>query len=217
MLTITPSAGYSGTFAVTASVSDGPDSATQSFQVTTQVVAPSAVLQLAGGQFAANVTDGSTQVVLTRAGNLSATVTVMVSSPGGSDVAAFQKTVTFGPNATSATVAVPIQNNGQPGEPNVSIPLSLSSPSVGATLGATVATTLVVHDNNARATEGHHGRSRRRLRPTTQWRPKFRRHVWQKGRHERTGQKPVQNRHSIGLGRGCGVREGPDPFGPNPA
>ena len=85
---------------------------------------------------------------MTRAGNLSATVTVVVSSPGGHDVAAFQQTVTFAPNTPSATITVPIQNNGQPGESDVSIPLSLSSPSAGAALGAATTATLVVHDNN---------------------------------------------------------------------
>ncbi|HKM56831.1 MAG TPA: hypothetical protein VJY33_25725, partial [Isosphaeraceae bacterium] len=120
-------------------------------QATTQVVsAPPqpAVLQFAGAQFTANVTDGSTQLDLTRAGNLSTTVTVVVSSPGGHDVAGFQQTITFGPNATSAAVPVSIQNDGRPGEPDVAIPLSLSSPGPGATLGATASATLVVRDNN---------------------------------------------------------------------
>jgi O-glycosyl hydrolase len=107
-----------------------------------------AVLQFTDAQFTANVTDGAKQVVLTRTGNFPATVTVVVSSPGGHDVAAFQQTVTFGPNTPSATVTVPIQNDGQPGEPDVAIPLSLSSPGPGSTLGAIATATLVVHDNN---------------------------------------------------------------------
>jgi len=108
-----------------------------------------AFLQFADGQFTANATDGSAQVAVTRAGDLSAAVTVVVSSPGGPDVAAFQETISFDPNATSATITVPIQNNGQPGKSDVVIPLALSSPSSGATLGATVSATLVIHDNNA--------------------------------------------------------------------
>jgi hypothetical protein len=111
-------------------------------------VAP-AFLQFSSPGFTANVTDGSTQVSLTRSGDLSAPVTIVVSTPGGPDVAAFQQTVTFAANAASATVTLPIQNDGKPGAADVAIPLSLSSPSPGATLGAATTATLVVHDNNA--------------------------------------------------------------------
>jgi hypothetical protein len=108
-----------------------------------------AVLQFASAQFTANITDGSTQVVLTRTGNLSAAVNLVVSSPGGPDVAAFQQTITFAANAATATVTLPIQNDGKPGAADVAIPLSLSSPGPGATLGAATTATLVVHDNNS--------------------------------------------------------------------
>jgi photosystem II stability/assembly factor-like uncharacterized protein len=111
-------------------------------------VAP-AVLQFSSTQFTANITDGSTQIVLTRTGNLSAAVTLVVSSPGGPDLAAFQQTITFAANAASATVTLPIQNDGKPGAADVAIPLSLSSPSPGATLGAATTATLVVHDTNS--------------------------------------------------------------------
>jgi subtilase family serine protease len=105
-------------------------------------------IQFSAPTYSADITSGSAQVVLTRAGNLSATVSVVVSSPGGPDVAPFQRTITFGPNVQSATVTIPIQNDGQPGESDVSIPLSLSSPGPGASLGTTTSATLVVHDNN---------------------------------------------------------------------
>ena len=71
-----------------------------------------------------------------------------MSSPGGHDVAAFQQTITFSPNTPSAVLTIPIQNDGQPGESDVAIPLSLLSPGPGATLGTTSSATLVVHDNN---------------------------------------------------------------------
>ena len=107
-----------------------------------------ATLAFSSSQFTANVTDGSALVTLTRAGNLAAAVTVVVSSPGGPDVSAFQQAVTFAANATSATVTIPIQNDGISGEADVSIPLSLLSPGAGATLGAATSATLVIHDNN---------------------------------------------------------------------
>ena len=85
---------------------------------------------------------------MTRSGNLTASVTVVVFSTGGSDVAPFQQLLSFGPNVLSATVAVPIVNDGQPGEPAANIPLTLSSPGAGAVLGAQRSSTLVVVDDN---------------------------------------------------------------------
>jgi photosystem II stability/assembly factor-like uncharacterized protein len=114
---------------------------------TTAAPAPASI-QFTGSLFTVNATAGTAQVVVTRTGNPSATVTVVVSSPGGQDVAPFQQTVTFAPNTSSATVTVPIQNDGRPGESDVSIPLSLSSPGPGAILGAGASASLVVHDNN---------------------------------------------------------------------
>jgi hypothetical protein len=134
-----------GGYTVTASVTAVATSA--SFSLTNTPAAPASI-QLANPTFTANVTDGSGQVVVTRTGNLSATLTVVLSSPGGHEVAAFQETLTFGPNVSNQTVTVPLQNDGKPGESDVSIPLSLSSPGTGATLGATTSATLGVHDNN---------------------------------------------------------------------
>jgi len=107
-----------------------------------------AVIQFASATFTANVLDGVVHVVLTRTQDLPASVSVVVSSPGGNDVAGFHDTITFAANATSATDPIPIQNDGQPGEGDVSIPISLSSPSAGATLGTAGSASLIVHDNN---------------------------------------------------------------------
>ena len=115
---------------------------------TTIVASLPAVLQFAAAQFAANVTGGVAQVVISRAGNLSASLSVTLSSPGGHDVTAFTKTVTIGPNVTSQIVTIPISNDGQPGESNTIIPLTLSSPGAGATLGAATTASLVIHDDN---------------------------------------------------------------------
>jgi uncharacterized repeat protein (TIGR01451 family) len=123
-----------------------------SAQATTQIVAaqsPPAVLQFSSMQFTANITDGSTQILVSRVGNDSAAVSVVVSSPGGPGVAAFQQTVFLGPNTPSAAVTIPILNDGQPGASDAVIPLALSSPGSGATLGAAVTANLVIHDNNA--------------------------------------------------------------------
>jgi hypothetical protein len=111
-------------------------------------VANAAVIQFSNGPFTANVTAGSGQVVVTRAGNLSASVTVVVSSSGGHEVAPFSQTITFGPNVPSLSVTIPIANDGQLGEGDVAIPLSLSSPGIGATLGATSSASLIISDNN---------------------------------------------------------------------
>jgi hypothetical protein len=110
--------------------------------------AANAVFQFSSGQFAANATDGTTSVQLTRSGNLSSPVTVVVSSPGRQEIAAFQQTISFGPNTTSATVPIPILNDGKAGEPDATITLSLSSPGPRATLGAIATASLVIHDNN---------------------------------------------------------------------
>jgi hypothetical protein len=107
-----------------------------------------AVVQFSGSQFTANVTAGSGQVVLTRVGNLSTTLSVVLSSPGGHEVAPFSETVYLGPNVSSKTVQITIVNDGQPGESNTVIPLSLSSPGPGAALGATASASLVIVDDN---------------------------------------------------------------------
>ncbi len=46
------------------------------------------------------------------------------------------------------TVAVPIENNGQPGEGDIVIPVSISAPSPGATLGSSSTADVVIQDNN---------------------------------------------------------------------
>ncbi len=106
-----------------------------------------ALIAFSTGQFAANVTDGSAQVEVTRAGNPAATDTVVLSSPGGQGVAPFMTTVTFGPATSVETVSIPIQNDGVPGLGDAIIPFSLSSASSGATLGSAAAS-LVIHDTN---------------------------------------------------------------------
>jgi hypothetical protein len=135
--------GTAGGYTVTASVAG----MSTSFSLT-NVPVPPATIALAAGQYSANATDGSAMIVLSRTGNLGATVTAVLSSPGGTDLPGFQQTVTFGPNTTSLPVAVRIQNDGKPLEPDAPIPLSLSSPGSGGALGAATSATLVIHDNN---------------------------------------------------------------------
>jgi hypothetical protein len=137
--------GIVSSYTVTATVAGVATQA--SFRLTNKA-AELARIALASDQFTANATDGSAAIVLTREGNPSATVTAVLTSGGGSDVAPFTQTVTFGPGTTSATVSVPLQNDGQPGESDVSVDLSLVSPSDGAALGETTSATLVVHDSN---------------------------------------------------------------------
>ncbi len=93
-----------------------------------------AVIEISSAEFTADVTTGSGQVVLIRDGSLGSTLSVTLSSPGGQEVAPFSEVVTFGPNDQSKTVSVTIANDGQPGESNTVIPLSLSSPGPGAVL-----------------------------------------------------------------------------------
>jgi hypothetical protein len=107
-----------------------------------------AVIQFASGRFTANVTDGTAHVVLSRAGNLTTTVSVVVSSSGGHDVSPFSETIAFGPNVLSQDVSIPVVNDGRPDEADLAIPVSLSAPSPSAAIGAASAATLVIHDNN---------------------------------------------------------------------
>ncbi len=115
---------------------------------TTTIVSLPAVLQFAAAQFTADVTGGAAQVAISRAGNLSASLTVNLSSPGGHDVTPFSETLTIGPNVTSQIVTIPISNDGLPGESDTIIPLTLSSPGAGSSLGAATTASLVIHDNN---------------------------------------------------------------------
>ena len=119
-------------------------------QAATQILAtsPQALLQFDSAQFAANVTAGSAKIQIDRSGNLGATVTVVVSSPGGPDVAEFSKTIFFGPNVSSQAVTIPIINDGRAGESDVDIQIGLSSAGTGAALGSIHSTVLVIHDDN---------------------------------------------------------------------
>jgi RHS repeat-associated protein len=118
-------------------------------QATTLVVASSpAVLQFASAVFTANESAGPGQIAISRSGDLSAALTVVLSSPGGRGVTAFTTTVTIGPNTTNQPVTIPIANDGRPAEGDATIPLSLSAPSSGASVGATNTASLVVHDDN---------------------------------------------------------------------
>ncbi len=95
-----------------------------------------------------NVTAGTATLSLTRAGNLSQSIGAVVSSPGNATFPPFHQTVSFPPTVTTATVSIPIPNDGHPGEPDVGIPFTLSAPSAGAAVGTTATAWLVVHDNN---------------------------------------------------------------------
>ena len=97
-------------------------------QATTRIVVLPAVLQFAAAQFAANVTGGVAQVVISLRATSAASLTVTLSSPGGHDVTPLSETVTISPNVTSQIVTNPISNDGQPGESNTIIALTLSSP-----------------------------------------------------------------------------------------
>ena len=116
---------------------------------TTINVTPAAVVVFDSAEFTANVTAGSTSIQLDRSGNLGATVSVLVSSPGAPHVlAAFSQMVSFGPNVTNTLVPIPITNDGLAGESPVDVPLMLSSPGAGVTLGAPLSSTLDIEDNN---------------------------------------------------------------------
>jgi hypothetical protein len=136
---------HAGTYTVSASVAGVSMSA---FFQLTSTAAALATIQFASPQFSANAMDGSATIVLTRTGNFSAAETVVLTSPGAPDSAAVQETVNIGPDVTSLPVSIPIQYDGRPGEPDVAIPLALSSPSAGAALGGVTSANLVVHDNN---------------------------------------------------------------------
>ena len=49
---------------------------------------------------------------------------------------------------SSVIVAIPSANDGQPGEADATIPLALSAPGSGASLGVANTATLVIHDDN---------------------------------------------------------------------
>jgi hypothetical protein len=118
-------------------------------QAVTQLLAAPAVLQFGAAQVVANATAGSATIQIDRSGNLGATVTVVLSGPGGHDVAPFSETISFGPNVQNVWVSIPIVNDRVPGESDVVIPLSLSSPGTGAALGARPSASLVIHDDNS--------------------------------------------------------------------
>ncbi len=146
-----PLAQTPGDYPVSVHVSDNgnpPLGSSEIFTIHVNGPMSASKLQFTQPSYTANATDGHITIPITRSGDLSTAVTVVVSIPAGIDVSAFQQTVSFGPNSQSAAVTVPIQNDGHPGRPDVAIPLSLSFPSPGATLGMTSTATLIVHDTN---------------------------------------------------------------------
>ena len=120
------------------SVTFVPTDSTDYEQVTTTTtinvrpnLTTTAIIEFAGDSFPANVTDGTVQIVLARAGNLASPVSVVLSSVGGRVVAAFRQTINIAANATSATVSIPIANDGRADEGDAAILLSLSAPAPG--------------------------------------------------------------------------------------
>jgi VCBS repeat-containing protein len=143
-----PVAQTPGDYNVTVLVTDNGSPPLSASQVVTIHVNAPAVLEFAQASLSANETDGSFTVTINRTVNTTGDVTVVLSGTAGHGVAAFTQQVTISAGATSKTVTIPIANDGQPGLPDASISLSLSSPGTGATLGSTKSATLVIHDNN---------------------------------------------------------------------
>ena len=88
--------------------------------------ATTAMLQFAAATFSADIAAGTAQIILSRVGRLATAVSVVLSSPGASDIAAFQQTVTTSAGAASATVSIPLRNDGRPHQADEAISLSLS-------------------------------------------------------------------------------------------
>jgi hypothetical protein len=103
-----------------------------------------AIIQFAAATIPADVTAGSVTVGLTRTGSPGPAASVVLSSPGGFGVAAFQTTVTFAPGVSSVTVPIPLIDNGQVGVTESHVPLALSNASTGAALGSPDSAELVV-------------------------------------------------------------------------
>jgi hypothetical protein len=123
-------------------------------------------VQFASPSASASETSGSAQLTVTRNGDLSTTSSVLVktlddtraircddttSAPGVAfarcDYATTVQTVTFAPNETTKTVAVPLIDDSF-GEPNESVTLALSG-AAGAVIGAQSTTTLTITSNEA--------------------------------------------------------------------
>ena len=149
-----------GTFTVTASVSDGKSTASQTFTwtVKTPVEAPALIpgsLQFSAATYSVTESGGQATITITRLGGSTGAISaVFATSNGtataGSDYTAKTQTVTMATGVTTATVTVAILNDTT-AESAETVNLSLTSPSGGATLGSPATAVLTISDDDTAA------------------------------------------------------------------
>jgi hypothetical protein len=109
-------------------------------------------LQLAAAALEVSESAGSISITVTRTGNMTGTVTVQFatsdqSAHAGVDYAATSGTLTFNPNETSKTIAVPVLDDNAIGEGNETFAVTLSNPLNGAVLGTPSSATVTVTED----------------------------------------------------------------------
>jgi hypothetical protein len=110
-------------------------------------------LQFSSTTFAANETDGTATITVTRTGSTAGATTVDFTTRNGSAIAGLDYgttsgTLTFAPGETSQTFTVPVLDDAQ-GEGDETVTLFLGTPSDGAFLGANNVSTLRINANDA--------------------------------------------------------------------
>jgi hypothetical protein len=112
-------------------------------QATITLVAP-AVIEFAAASIHASESDTSVSTTLSRTGDLTESVSVVVSSPGDSNVPAFSRSMTFQPNQTSKTIVIGIRDDAVVETSDTIATIKLSSPSSNAILGGESQATLAI-------------------------------------------------------------------------
>ena len=115
-------------------------------------VGPVPTIEFSSATYAAGESDGTATITVTRTGDLTATSTVNYSTSNGtavagSDYTAASGTLTFAPGVASQTFAVPILVDTTD-EPDETVTLTLSSPTIAA-LGTPSTATLTITDDDA--------------------------------------------------------------------
>lgn len=152
-VTLTPSAGQTGSALVTLTVDDGSLTSSTSFTLTVTAAPNPGTIGFGNATFSCGENEGSVTVTVRRTGGTSGNVTVTYGTSNGTASAASDYAVAGGTlawsdgDAADKQFAIAITNDGIE-EPNETFSVNLSNPTGGASLGTDSATVTIYNDDD---------------------------------------------------------------------
>jgi hypothetical protein len=145
-----------GDHSITATYEGDTNFTTASSSASTVHIALPGVLQFGSATYSVNETGGAANITVTRTSGTEGAVGVSYAVTGGTavdgtDYTLNSGTLSFANGQSTATITVPISNDGKFGNDKTVI-LTLSNPTGSATLGSATTSTLTIHDNNPEPT-----------------------------------------------------------------